>query len=1149
MTLLANRQDASNFEGLLEASVGPPSSFAEVAGAAYESQVAQRNLFRMRLDSEALYDRRIDAIKAATGIEIMNPLRAGGVLRRHRAATEGLPDDLFAQWDADVRRLSEQFPDHRGIIRADETPLAPLLARMQATEKNSAEVMARRGASPTMLSGVPLVGGIADAGKYMVTDPAAAAASLFGTMRGMFSDPVEVPMNVLGMAVGAGSVGLGARQLLWGAVKNGAANAAVEAVQQPFVQGWRKKAGLESGVGHALDDIAGAFFLGGAIDAGARASYRGLRRSQGYTPKLNEAGGVERWRKPDGTPIEPDVRLDVAARESPTTSRVRQAADGDIDSLHQVAKELGVDQDPAYRGARKAAQLEDELGHQKPPAVEGGAIPEVAHLDTIIAHLRAAELDELPPVAPEPMRAHDPVALAALPEEARAARQRLEQDASLDVVAAADLMRRHPAIVDDRLSLLDPVIAGARDLSRLGDRAFEMVGAGAADPALAQVVARHVADPNAHASVLSDLGRAGVRTADEARQVLPDLVPREAPATHLAASSAGRRLLDNPDPRGAEVKAQIERLERDLAPQLKAAKNPEAAAKRAAEIRAAEDKLFAGGDVMSLPPEQRQRTIRAAADWEAIEKDLNAAARMLPRDVKLRVERELAIEGIGHVDGYYDPREQAVFVALAMGDPARTARHEVVHALRQTGLLDNAEFDTLYAFADRAGLRKAYDIDGKYKEPYTTLHGEKGEAHVEALLREETIAEMFADYRGGRRFGSEGGAIDRIIEAIVRFAERVRNGLEGRGFRSAADVFEVIESGDMAARPRGMVPAAVELPGGGSVHGVQLFALKAFHGTPHDFDKFSLDKIGTGEGAQVFGHGLYFAERESTARWYKNTLGSKKFFGTLSDGDAELFVDGVKVPNQHASGAYWLRGYSIDDAIRRVEKELGDLTKQAKSQAGLINSWRGDLSGAWPSTLGAIEFRKNSLADLKAWRTKSIEWKAPEVPPVMIDGNPVQFSLRTTRVLFSAYNGDIDRVLAEIRDAPKQYGDVIAELTPHAGKIAEAPLPTTSTLYEVSIKADVGDFIDWDSASAADRSALKRQEGVAAAMASGKKGVRYKDAMSRGKDGGTYNYVVFDDSLIEIVAKNGVRVNRLADDMADVERTGHLQESVEACQI
>src|SRR5215469_8900609 len=36
--------------------------------------------------------------------------------------------------------------------------------------------------------------------------------------------------------------------------------------------------------------------------------------------------------------------------------------------------------------------------------------------------------------------------------------------------------------------------------------------------------------------------------------------------------------------------------------------------------------------------------------------------------------------------------------------------------------------------------------------------------------------------------------------------------------------------------------------------------IHAFHGSPYDFEKFSSANIGTGEGAQAYGHGLYFAE-------------------------------------------------------------------------------------------------------------------------------------------------------------------------------------------------------------------------------------------------------------------------------------------------
>jgi hypothetical protein len=48
--------------------------------------------------------------------------------------------------------------------------------------------------------------------------------------------------------------------------------------------------------------------------------------------------------------------------------------------------------------------------------------------------------------------------------------------------------------------------------------------------------------------------------------------------------------------------------------------------------------------------------------------------------------------------------------------------------------------------------------------------------------------------------------------------------------------------------------------------------IKGYHGSPHSFDKFRSEAIGTGEGAQAFGHGLYFAEREGTAKSYRDAL-------------------------------------------------------------------------------------------------------------------------------------------------------------------------------------------------------------------------------------------------------------------------------------
>jgi len=56
--------------------------------------------------------------------------------------------------------------------------------------------------------------------------------------------------------------------------------------------------------------------------------------------------------------------------------------------------------------------------------------------------------------------------------------------------------------------------------------------------------------------------------------------------------------------------------------------------------------------------------------------------------------------------------------------------------------------------------------------------------------------------------------------------------------------------------------------------GMQL-ELMGYHGTPHRFDKFDSSKIGTGEGAQAYGYGLYFAEKKGVANTYAVNLSNR----------------------------------------------------------------------------------------------------------------------------------------------------------------------------------------------------------------------------------------------------------------------------------
>lgn len=70
-------------------------------------------------------------------------------------------------------------------------------------------------------------------------------------------------------------------------------------------------------------------------------------------------------------------------------------------------------------------------------------------------------------------------------------------------------------------------------------------------------------------------------------------------------------------------------------------------------------------------------------------------------------------------------------------------------------------------------------------------------------------------------------------------------------------------------------------------------AIKAYHGSPHLFDRFDMSKIGTGEGAQAYGHGLYFAENPMVADDYLREFKSNK------NQDATIYETNLTWPDKN----------------------------------------------------------------------------------------------------------------------------------------------------------------------------------------------------------------------------------------------------------
>lgn len=52
--------------------------------------------------------------------------------------------------------------------------------------------------------------------------------------------------------------------------------------------------------------------------------------------------------------------------------------------------------------------------------------------------------------------------------------------------------------------------------------------------------------------------------------------------------------------------------------------------------------------------------------------------------------------------------------------------------------------------------------------------------------------------------------------------------------------------------------------------------IMVYHGSPHYFRRANISKIGTGEGNQAYGHGLYFAGHEPVSEWYRWQLATRQ---------------------------------------------------------------------------------------------------------------------------------------------------------------------------------------------------------------------------------------------------------------------------------
>lgn len=167
-----------------------------------------------------------------------------------------------------------------------------------------------------------------------------------------------------------------------------------------------------------------------------------------------------------------------------------------------------------------------------------------------------------------------------------------------------------------------------------------------------------------------------------------------------------------------------------------------------------------------------------------------------------------------------------------------------------------------------------------------------------------------------------------------------------------------------AAANRGLenlaAPRTLNTPGYGGQRGAIVW-----HGSPHKFDAFDASKIGTGEGAQAYGHGIYTAEAPDVAKQYAEKV---KDMGTIKQINSEMSKLAKIMDEDSIAGQY-----------RNFKTSAG---KEAQKRYDELMNIRSGISNA-PGYLYKVDLPDEAIARMLDW-DKPLSQQAPEVQKALL---------------------------------------------------------------------------------------------------------------------------------------------------------------------
>lgn len=282
--------------------------------------------------------------------------------------------------------------------------------------------------------------------------------------------------------------------------------------------------------------------------------------------------------------------------------------------------------------------------------------------------------------------------------------------------------------------------------------------------------------------------------------------------------------------------------------------------------------------------------------------------------------------------------------------------------------------------------------------------------------------------------------------------------------------------------------------------------IHAYHGSPHYFSRFDASKIGTGEGAQAYGHGLYFAGHEAVADGYRAALAGKYPPILIGDQPAEEAIAALPGIDDR------LRSRYIAQELPRVASRvygMTDLDDALIRQATLLRMREAAEEGRMPF-LGP-----EHLDALLLGRGMRLGKRPGHMYEVEI-GYPEQALLDWDKPVGAALAGRLDSRMAGDLAEEAQRMASMGQLPRHMqvlNRIAagEPGLATGEMVYRAAGRFEPpASRPGWGSVTSTINDSVTNQARASERLLdAGIPGIRYLDQGSRQAGEGTRNYVMF----------------------------------------